>query len=212
MDNLGAKILQPITDPKKLSQIQENINKAMYSKPISGLSESLIIVKIENWIAVPTLNFPDTALILECKEQTQLNVGDGGIYGVVLPIFGCSGLLYAYEVPSTIEGIQEFDYILASSPFSPVLFSGESKLDWIIASMESEFHVVAGPSETVEYLLGCTAEESFAHFSAFIAQFNSSESESQLSRMFNRYYSFVYDNLSRYKYASAGSELLLTLS
>lgn len=210
MSDLGAKLLRSIVDSEELSQIEETLSRAIYSELKSKLSRNLILVKVERWIAVPTLNFPDVTLILEHQEQTRLKASNGEMYGVVLPIFGQPG--FAYEVPLTLEGIQEFVPLLAYSPFSPVLFTGKPQPDWIVASMESEFHIVAGTSEAVEHLIGCTAEESFSHFRAFINRFSASESAPALSRMFNTYYNFIYDQLCKYQYASTGSKFLLTLS
>lgn len=222
-----VNLLQPI-DPQKLSQIEESVSRAIRSEPLSKLtgdplhdkvSRDKFLVKLENWIAVPTLTFPDATLIFNQQEQIRSIAGDRKLYAIVLPIYGNPDFSDGYEVPSTQEGIQEFISTMPFSPMEPVLFSGEPQLDWIIASSEAEYHIVAGTPEPVEYLLGCTAEKSFADFRAFTDHYDDSKSASVLSQghkyhnfMCYRYYNFIYEQLSSYQSASTGSKVFLTLS
>ncbi|MBD1853731.1 hypothetical protein [Leptolyngbya sp. FACHB-711] len=210
MNHLGTKTLQIINDSEKLIQIERSISQVIRSEPKSALIRDLILIKTAEWIAVPTLSFPNFNLILEYQSQTQLNTDNKNLYGVILPIFGIP--FSVCEVPLSSEGIQEFYSILGASPFSPVLFSGDQKPNWMIICMESEFYIIVGTFETVEHLLGCTYAEAFRHFRTFINGFNRSESASPLSQRFYTYYSFVNSQLEKYQQASTGTELLLTLN
>lgn len=206
----NTKILQEINNSEKLVQIERSISETIRSEPKSALISDLILIKTAEWIAVPTLNFPSFNLILEHQNQTQLNAADRKLYGVILPIFDIP--FSAYEVPLLSEGIQEFYFALGASPFSPVLFSGEQRPDWMIVCMESEFYIVVGTFETVEYLIGCTCTEAFERFRTFINGFSKSGSTSPLAPRFYTYYNFVNSQLEKYQQASSGTELLLTIS
>ncbi|NES96974.1 MAG: hypothetical protein F6K32_17415, partial [Desertifilum sp. SIO1I2] len=139
MDILNPQFLRPIANEQILSQIDELLSWAIRCQVIPRDRMKITLFKLEGWVAVPAISASlITPIAQERLQQIFQKLGYRELFATLLLPRGT----LTYTVPVTIKGLNEFRQKM--SPWCYALFSGESKPDWILISVESEFDVIAG--------------------------------------------------------------------
>lgn len=199
MDILNSKILRPITNEQILSQIDELLSWAIRCQVIPRDRLKITLFKLEGWVAAPAISASlMTPIAQERLQHTFEKLGYRELFATLL----LAGGTYTYTVPVTIEGLNEFRRNM--SPWCYALFAGESKPDWILISVESEFDVIAGSTNFIEQFLNCEIEQAFCCFLNFVKN-------EPMPKYLREYLQLIHHRLKNsYQSAEEGNEFLIT--
>jgi len=193
-----------ITNTEKIERVNRSLAHVLRSQVETKLLPDLILFKSPGWCAIPLLE-SSVELILQRLKKIGLEKGGQSFYASVPPQFGGTGL--TCEVPLASGVLEEFRSEM--SPFIFVLFTGETTPNWIFISIQSDCYILVGPSEFITHTLESSIEEAFLMFCDFI---NSMNEANPLSQAYNKYYSFIYNQLKKYEKAESEASFLLNLS